>query len=232
MAFADAVFDGSAKLDGVHACKIETLDCVADWAFGRLFIPVIVGAFEDACAAAPWLVLIDARMRKRAIPESQRGLAPVVIGLGPGFIAGKTVDMAIETAWGDELGRVITDGSPRALAGEPRPIEGVGRERNVYAPSDGIWHTRRNVGDAIKAGQLVGWIGERPIFAPLDGLLRGVTHDGVPCAQGSKIVEVDPRPTDKAVIRGLGERPRRIADGVIGALQHVLPAPIPRRVLS
>jgi xanthine dehydrogenase accessory factor len=200
-------------------------------ASGRLFIPVIVGAFEDARAAAPWFVLVDARMRKRAIPENQRRLAPLVIGLGPGFVAGETVDMAVETAWGDELGRVITDGTPCALAGEPRPIEGVGRDRNVYAPTDGIWHTRRNIGDAVKAGMLVGWMRETPVLAPLDGLLRGVTRDGVPCAQGTKIVEVDPRPADKAVIHGLGERPRRIADGVISAIQRVVAAPRPRHVL-
>ena len=231
MAFIDAVFDGSAKLDDVHACKVDTLDCIANWAFGRLFIPVIVGAFEDARAAAPWLVLVDARMRKRAILENQRGLAPLVIGLGPGFVAGQTVDVAIETAWGDELGHVITNGSPRALAGEPRSIEGVGRDRNVYAPTDGIWHTRRNIGDAVKGGQLVGWMGETPIFAPLNGLLRGLTRDGVPCTRDTKIVEVDPRSADKAVIRGLGERPRRIADGVISAVQRVMAAPHPRRVL-
>jgi hypothetical protein len=60
----------------------------ADWAPGRKFIPVIVTAFEDARAAAPLFVLVDAPMRKRAIPENQRNLAPLVIGLGPGFVAG------------------------------------------------------------------------------------------------------------------------------------------------
>jgi xanthine dehydrogenase accessory factor len=200
-------------------------------ASGRLPIPVIVGAFENTCAAAPWFVVVDARMRKRAIPENQRGLAPLVIDLGLGFIAGETVGMAIATARGDELGRVITDGSPSALAGEPRSIEGAGRDRNVYAPTEGIWHTRRNIGDTIKAGQLVGWMGETPIAAPLGGLLRGLTHDGVPCARGTKIVEVDPRSADKAVIRGLGERPRRIADAVISAVQRVFAAPLPRHVL-
>ena len=95
------------------------------------------------------------------------GLAPSVIGLGPGFVAGETVDMAIETAWGDELGRVIANGPPRALAGEPRSIEGVGCDRNVSTPTDGIWHKRRNIGDAVKAGQLVGWIVFRhPIGTP------------------------------------------------------------------
>jgi hypothetical protein len=38
MAFTDAVFDGTAKLDGVYACKIDTLDSLPAQASGRLFI--------------------------------------------------------------------------------------------------------------------------------------------------------------------------------------------------
>jgi xanthine dehydrogenase accessory factor len=107
---------------------------------------------------------------------------------------------------------VITDGSPRALAGEPRSIEGVGRERNVYAQADGIWLTQRKIGERIEAEAIVGWIADKPIRAPREGMLRGLTRDGVPCVRGTKIVEIDPRPADKAAVWGLGERPRRIAD--------------------
>ena len=230
MAFTDAVFDGSAKLDGVYACKIDTLDSVPAQASGRLFIPVITETLEIALCAAPWFSLVDARMRKRAIPEPQRGLVPLTIGLGPGFIAGETVDIAIETAWGDQLGRVIDRGSTAPLAGEPRAIDGVGRERNIYAPTDGIWHTRRKIGELIEMGKLVGWMGETPVLAPRTGILRGLTHDGVPCSRGTKIVEVDPRQPHDAVTHGLGERPRRIARGVIDALEAVITAPIPRNL--
>jgi xanthine dehydrogenase accessory factor len=231
MAFTDAVFDGSAKLDGVFACKIDTLDCIVGFASGRLFIPVVTEVFEGALAAAPWHILVDARMRKRAVPECQRGLAPLTIGLGPGFIAGQTIDVAIETAWGDQLGRLIDCGSPSPLAGEPQSIAGIGRERIVYAPCDGIWHTRRSIGDAVESGQLIGWIGQVPTMSPLTGTLRGITRDGVPCSQGTKIVEVDPRPSHEAVYRGLCERPRRIAVGVIEAIERVVAAPIPRTPL-
>jgi xanthine dehydrogenase accessory factor len=59
------------------------LDCVVELASGHLFIPVVAGMFETALAAAPWFVLVDARMRKHAIPDCQRGLAPLTIGFGP-----------------------------------------------------------------------------------------------------------------------------------------------------
>ncbi len=228
MAFTDAVFDGFVKLDGIFACRIDTLDCIAEQASGRLFIPVVVGTFETALAAAPWFALVDARMRKCAIPQCQRGLAPLTIGVGPGFIAGETIDVAIETACGDHLGSLVENGSTSALAGDPLSIKGVGQERLVYAPADGIWHTRRSIGDIVEAAKLIGWIGETPIVAPLTGVLRGLTRDGVPCARGTKIVEVDPREPGEAVVRGLGERPRRIAGDVIAAIERVVAAPIPR----
>ena len=68
-------------------------------------------------------VLVDARMRKRAVTESQRGLARVTIGLGPNFHAGVTCDVAVETIW-DALGTVIRDGVPLPLTGEPRELGG------------------------------------------------------------------------------------------------------------
>jgi xanthine dehydrogenase accessory factor len=228
MAFTDAFFDGSVKLDGVFACRLDTLDCIIELASGRLFIPLVAEQFETALAAAPWFALVDARMRKRAVPECQRRFAPLTIGLGPGFIAGDSVDVAIETAWGDRLGSLINNGPTGVLAGEPQPIDGVGRERLVYAPADGIWHTRRAIGDVVEAAKLIGWIGETPIVAPLSGVLRGLTRDGVPCARGTKIVEVDPREPGKALVSGLGERPRRIAEGVVKAIERVVSAPILR----
>ena len=183
MAFVDAVFDGATSLVGVHACRIDVPDYLAEQTAGRLFLPIVTVPFEVALIAAPWSVLVDARMRKRTTPECQQGLARLTIGLGPGFVATETVDIAIETAWGDRLGAIITAGPTSVLAGEPKPIDGVGRERVVYAPSDGIWHTRRSIGDAIDKGQLVGWQGETPVFAPLTGILCGVTRNDVPCAR-------------------------------------------------
>ena len=55
------------------------------------------------------------------------------------------------------------------------------------------------------------------LAAPLSGVIRGLTHSGVPVAVGTKIIEVDPR-GDPAAVFGLGERPRRIAEGVCRAV--------------
>ena len=72
--------------------------------------------------------------------------------------------------------------------------------------------------DIISAGQEVARLDEIPLYAPIDGMLRGLTHDGVPVAQKTKIIEVDPR-GQQAQISGIPERPRRIAAGVLLAIK-------------
>ena len=72
MAFADAVFDGSAELDGVRARRIDDVDELAAAVAGGEIVPVSTASLDDVLTALEPDVLVDARMRKRAVPESQR----------------------------------------------------------------------------------------------------------------------------------------------------------------
>lgn len=223
MAFADALYQKTADLDGLLAKRARSLQDLPFMLRCRRAVAVIDAPLEKVVAEVQPQVLVDARMRKHDQPEAQRGLAPLTIGLGPNFEAGNHVDIAIETKWGDELGAVIREGSTRALAGEPQPIEGHARERYVYSPAAGTFTTRFNIGDAVEKGQKVARIGETPIYVPLSGCLRGIAHDGARVVKDAKIIEVDPR-GDARAAHGLGERPRRIAEGVLKAVEEN-PAP-------
>jgi xanthine dehydrogenase accessory factor len=214
MAFADAIFDGSCDLEGVRARRIDDVDGLRAGGADVLVTTVELG---DALAAVVPDVLVDARMRKRAQPESQRGLARLTIGLGPNFVAGETTDLAIETQWGDDLGTVVSEGPTKALGGEPRSFEGHARDRFVYAPAAGVMRTEAQIAQRVIAGELVATIGDEELRAPLDGILRGLVHDGVPVDVGAKVVEVDPR-GDLEKVFGIGPRPRRIAEGVLEAM--------------
>lgn len=213
MAFADAVFDGSAILDGREAQRIDTVADIPR-ALAGAAIPVHVGPFDILLAAAAWDVLVDARLRKRSTPEDQRGQARLAIGLGPGFVAGANCDVAIETSW-ENLGQVIANGGTAALAGEPRSILGQARERLVYAPVAGVFVTSRCIGDLVRTGEPIAAIGDRTLAAPLDGAIRGLTRSGVAVEPGTKVIEIDPRGR-AGRWSGLGERPARIAAAVLG----------------
>jgi xanthine dehydrogenase accessory factor len=217
MAFADAVFDGEALLDEVRAVRADSVDQVVRALDRRAAVPVYVGPWGPLLAALGHRVLVDARMRKHAAPEAQIGCADLTIGLGPALVAGRHAHVLVETSW-DGLGTVIADGATRPLTGEPRTIGGHARDRYVYAPVEGTFRTDARIGGSVRQGQDIAEIEGTVLRAPLDGVLRGLTHDDVPVAVRTKVIEVDPRGR-VAEAYGISERPRRIAEGVLTAIR-------------
>ena len=90
----------------------------------------------------------------------------------------------------------------------------------VYAPAGGRFETTARIGDRVEENAVVAMIGEVALRAPISGVIRGLTQHGVEVAIRTKVIEVDPRGNPAAVL-GLGERPRRIAEGVLKALAKV-----------
>ncbi len=221
MAFTDAVFDGTVALEGITARRVDMPAALRDALVARDSVPLSVAPFEEVLKAVNWSVLIDARLRKRAVPERQQGLVPLTLGLRPIFIAGETVDLAIETAWDEHLGQVIRSGATLPFGGEPRSLGGAGRARFVYAPSAGRFETTARNGNRVESGEVVATIGTTALTAPLSGVIRGLTRSGVSVGVAAKVIEVDP-PGDRSTAFGLGERPRRIAEGVCRALAENL----------
>lgn len=217
MAFADAIFDGEATLEGVTARRMDSVNLRGEL-ISPMFIPVLVSDFFRLVEKLRPQVLVDARMRKHKKPNRQFHLASLTIGLGPNFFAGRNVHIAIETARGEHLGQVIQHGETLPLEGEPISLEGHARDRYVYTPITGKFSTRFQVGDKITVGQVVALIHETPLTVPISGVLRGITHDDVSVEQHTKVIEVDPR-GEQAQTSGIGERPACIAEGVLAAIQ-------------
>jgi hypothetical protein len=134
MAFADAVFAGRAVLAGVVAERVDAPELVPGLLATHGFIPVVVGNPADLLPVLVPEVLVDARMRKRDQPEPQRGLAPITVGLDPGFAAGGTVDIAVETSW-DGLGGIVRHGALGRWRANPAPSPGT----DGTAPSTRRW---------------------------------------------------------------------------------------------
>ena len=221
MAFVDAVFNGPVELAGSLGKRAPDSESIAPMLACHRAVVISTLPFDETLKATHPDVLVDARMRKRSMPESQMDLAPLTIGIGPNFHAGRTTHIAIESAWGDDIGRVIRSGKTRDVEGEPRALAGRGRERFVYAPIAGTVRTTFAVGDAVKAGEVVARLDDREIVAPLSGTIRGLTHDGVPIEASSRVLEVDPREAHDAEVFGIGRRPARIAEAVLRVVEGV-----------
>ena len=218
MAFADAVFDGQATLDGVRAVRVDDLAQVRQTLAQHEAITVYARPWGPLLATLGHRVLVDARMRKHAAAEVQIGYADLTVGLGPALVAGRHARVVVQTSW-DGLGTVITEGASLPLAGEPREIAGHARDRYVYAPVEGVFRTKARIGAGVRQGQEVAEIGAMALTAPLAGVLRGLTHDDVPVTVGTKVIEVDPRGAE-ADVCGIGERARRVAEGVLRAVRE------------
>lgn len=71
-------------------------------------------------------VVVDAILAKKNLGTTKK-MAPITIALGPGFMAGKDVDVVIETMRGHKLGRPIYQGTALKNTGVPGVIKGYGK---------------------------------------------------------------------------------------------------------
>lgn len=218
MAFTDAIFDGSSFLDGISAQRVDDLAQLISLLSEHRFIPLVTIDFDQVLQNIQPPILVDARMRKHHQPEVQIHLAKLTIGLGPNFEAGVTTHLAIETGWGEDLGEIISSGKTKPLQGEPQMIAGHARDRYVYAPKKGLFRTDLTIGERVEQGRVIASVAGEPLTAPISGVLRGLTHDGVEVEVGTKVIEVDPR-LENSQINGIGARPAQIARGVLKAIQ-------------
>ncbi|MBM3144852.1 MAG: EF2563 family selenium-dependent molybdenum hydroxylase system protein [Chloroflexi bacterium] len=217
VAFASAVYEGEIVVEGLTAVLMKS---VAD-ALGVLVsnrIPVLVDADCAIRHAAELDVraIVDARMRKKP-PELGMDAAPLMIGLGPGFVAGENCHAVIETNRGHFLGRVIWKGAPQADTGVPGAVASHSASRVLRAPAEGNLRAVRELGDRVKQGDLIAEVNDQPILAPFDGILRGLVHEGLPVHIGMKVGDVDPR-DDPSYAYLASEKSLAIGGGVLEAL--------------
>ena len=223
-AFCEAVFDGTATVEGVTARLIDQIEQAdAVWNAGE--IPLIVDETASCAAACAPAVLVDAILAKRNLGTT-RDMAPITIGLGPGFTAGGDVDAVIETMRGHRLGRVIYDGAALPNTGVPGSIAGFAAERVIHAPASGAMTFVRSpepvdIGSIVRKGQTIGFVGGVPVTATLDGVLRGLIREGYPVTEGLKIADIDPRAQEVQNCTTVSDKARAIAGGVLEAMLHL-----------
>ena len=214
MAFDDALELGMATLEGVTArAQIwrGQLPEPREPLVSRDNLAVALAAFRPGAVA----VVVDARLRKYAEAEDLRPLAALTIGVGPGFVAGGNVLLAVESLPGDE-GRVIAEGPTETATGKAVPLGGAGSERFVYTPLAGPWLPMCELGDVVLEGDVLGHLGDTEIAAPIGGRIRGLVRPRAGMPRGVKLAEINPKIEDRW--NGIPPRADRIGRGVVAAL--------------
>jgi len=215
VSFCEAIYDRSWTVEGIRAVSIDSPDEALDaWQQGS--IPVIVDPSNNSKRFLKPDVIVDAILAKRNIGTKIID-APLVIGLGPGFIAGADVHCVVETNRGHDLGRLILQGPAAPDTGVPGEIGGHSVRRVIRAPSDGVFQAELDIGTNVLEGQVVGHVNGTPVSAGLAGVLRGLIRPGVEVFYGWKIGDVDPR-GDAANCTTISEKARAIGGTVLEAI--------------
>jgi len=215
VALAEAVFRGETAVEDLTARRVgspaRALEEIA-----RGIIPVLMDPEAESLPDLRPVSLVDARMRKRPNELGCRASA-LVIGLGPGFMAGEDCHAVIETKRGHRLGRVIWRGSAEANTGMPGEVGGQAARRVLRAPAAGHVEPRQEIGAQLVDGQLIAEIAGYEVRAPFAGVLRGLIHPDVPVTAGMKIGDVDPR-SEAAYCWEISDKALAIGGGVLEAL--------------
>ena len=256
VSFCEAVYDGSAAVEGVTARLVPALaDAETDtetysgendtpaahivsekWDSSAIEavleageVPLLIDPKGESIVLLKPDVVVDAIIAKKNLGTTIN-MAPLVIGVGPGFTAGQDVHLVIESMRGHNLARIITDGMAQPNTGVPGNIAGFTSERVIHAPAAGYIHDVRKIGDIVQKGDEIARIYPDkesydnalseyvPVNATITGIIRGLIREGYYFREGFKIADIDPRESELTNCFTISDKARSIAGSVLEAV--------------
>ena len=256
VSFCEAVYDGSAAVEGVTARLVpaladaetdtETYSGISDTPAAHVAsekwdrsaieavleareVPLLIDPKGESIALLKPDVVVDAIIAKKNLGTTI-DMAPLVIGVGPGFTAGNDVHLVIESMRGHNLARIITDGMAQPNTGVPGNIAGFTSERVIHAPAAGYIHDVRKIGDIVQKGDEIARIYPDkgsydnklseyvPVNATITGIIRGLIREGYYFKEGFKIADIDPREGELSNCFTISDKARSIAGSVLEAV--------------
>ena len=256
VSFCEAVYDGSAAVEGVTARLVpaltdaetdtETYSGINDTPAAHIAsekwdssvieavleageVPLLIDPKGESIALLKPDVVVDAIIAKKNLGTTI-DMAPLVIGVGPGFTAGQDVHLVIESMRGHNLARIITDGMAQPNTGVPGNIAGFTSERGIHAPAAGSIHDVRKIGDIVQKGDEIARIYPDkesydnalseyvPVNATITGIIRGLIREGYYFRKGFKIADIDPRESEITNCFTISDKARSIAGSVLEAV--------------
>ena len=256
VSFCEAVYDGSAAVEGVTARLVpaladaetdtETYSGINDTPAAHIVsekwdssaieavleageVPLLIDPKGESIELLKPDVVVDAIIAKKNLGTTIN-MAPLVIGVGPGFTAGQDVHLVIESMRGHNLARIITDGMAQPNTGVPGNIAGFTSERVIHAPAAGYIHDVRKIGDIVQKGDEIARIYPDkesydnalseyvPVNATITGIIRGLIREGYYFRKGFKIADIDPRESEITNCFTISDKARSIAGSVLEAV--------------
>ena len=230
VSFSEAVYDGTATVEGVTAERIASANRASvDHVLEEGRVPLLVDPEGSSIPLLKPDIVVDAIIAKKNLGTAKE-MAPLVIGVGPGFTAGEDVDLVVESMRGHNLARIFTTGSALPNTGIPGNIGGFTKERVLHAEAAGYMKNIRQIGDIVEKGEEIARIYEKmtkdgtfsgsyvSVEASISGIIRGLIREGYHFQKGFKIADIDPRESELANCFTISDKARSIGGSVLEAV--------------
>lgn len=230
VSFSEAVYDGTATVEGVTAERIASADRASvNHVLEEGRVPLLVDPEGSSIPLLKPDIVVDAIIAKKNLGTAKE-MAPLVIGVGPGFTAGEDVDLVVESMRGHNLARIFMTGSALPNTGIPGNIGGFTKERVLHAEAAGYMKNIRQIGDIVEKGEEIARIYEKmtedgtfsgsyvSVEASISGIIRGLIREGYHFQKGFKIADIDPRESELANCFTISDKARSIGGSVLEAV--------------
>ncbi|MCC2125168.1 selenium-dependent molybdenum cofactor biosynthesis protein YqeB [Hominiventricola filiformis] len=230
VSFSEAVYDGTATVEGVTAERIASADRASvNHVLEEGRVPLLVDPEGSSIPLLKPDIVVDAIIAKKNLGTAKE-MAPLVIGVGPGFTAGEDVDLVVESMRGHNLARIFTTGSALPNTGIPGNIGGFTKERVLHAETAGYMKNICQIGDIVEKGEEIARIYEKmtedgtfsgsyvSVEASISGIIRGLIREGYHFQKGFKIADIDPRESELANCFTISDKARSIGGSVLEAV--------------
>lgn len=222
VAFSEAMYRGESKVERIVCHKAKNLIEAKD----RLKKGELVMLEDPQAHCVKELkpqVLVDAIL-SHSTNGTTRDMAEHTIALGPGFCAGRDVDVVVETMRGHNLGRLIYEGySARSQDIYSSTVgASANMEHLIFAPEEGTVDVLRTISLMVKQGETIALLHTPDgrtieIKATIDGVLRGALHKGSKVKKEQKIADIHPTMGQEECFT-ISDKARCVAGSVLEAV--------------
>lgn len=222
VAYSEAVYDGAKTIEG-QTCRLAKDLAEARRILEQGQIALLVDPQAECLSELRPRVVVDAILAKKNLGTTI-DMAPLVIGLGPGFTAGVDCHAVIETMRGDSLGKIIRKGQALPDTGTPGIVAGESVRRVIHAPESGILQAVKKIGDYVENGETIAFLRngdmQYKVTAQLSGVLRGLIREGYDVPKGMKIADIDPRKDQRENCYRFSDKSHCIAQSVLEIIEN------------
>ncbi len=222
VAFSEAMYRGESKVERIVCHKAKNLiEAKERLKKGEL---VMIEDPEARCVKElKPQVLVDAIL-SHSTNGTTKDMAEHTIALGPGFCAGRDVDVVVETMRGHNLGRLIYEGySARSQDIYSSTVgASANMEHLIFAPEEGTVDILSTISLMVKKGEPLAQLHTPDgrtieIKATIDGVLRGALHRGSKVKKDQKIADIHPTMGQEECFT-ISDKARCVAGSVLEAV--------------